>query len=394
MPSLCVTRAPEDLALLEAAGSPRYLSGAPVVSPGLTTAVAVRLRDRALAELDEGKPAAALVLARRGLATLMAAGCGRGLEAASLLIALAEIEQDLNRFADATATITAAIALLGAERGAGSVYPEPDRLMLWCLAHEHMAGLERRAGRFSLAAERLAAILDAVADAFGETSPAVVGAANALGLACKQAGDHEAAQAAYGRAMAALQGQADPDPLVEAQLLHNLAGLAHSRGDTDAGILLAERGLALRTGALGSAHPDIARDRNSLGALYHAAGRYVDAGHSYHCALAALEMFYGPDHFEVAMTYGNMAALHVDQGFFLTALSLGTQALRALEQALGPDAAETAIVVLNLAKAVAGLGRPAEAADLADRASRVLAGCFPAEHPQAAAALQVLTQLR
>jgi tetratricopeptide (TPR) repeat protein len=372
MPTLCVTRAPEDLALLEAAGSPRYLSGAPVVSPGLTTAVAVRLRDRALAELDEGKPAAALVLARRGLATLMAAGCGRGLEAASLLIALAEIEEDLNRFADATATITAAIALLGAERGAASVYPEPDRLMLWCLAHEQLAGLERRAGRFSLAAERLAAILDAVADAFGETSPAVVGAANALGLACKQAGNLEAAQAAYGRAMAALQGQANPDPLVEAQLLHNLAGLAHSRDDIEAGIMLAERGLALRTGALGSAHPDIARDRNSL---------------------AALEMFYGPDHFEVAMTYGNMAALHVDQGFFLTALSLGTQALRVLEQALGPDAAETAIVVLNLAKAVAGLGRPAEAADLADRASRVLAGCFPAEHPQAAAALQVLTQL-
>jgi tetratricopeptide (TPR) repeat protein len=194
--------------------------------------------------------------------------------------------------------------------------------------------------------------------------------------------------------MAALEGQDDPDPLVEAQLLHNLAGLAHSRGDTEAGIMLAERGLALRTGALGSAHPDVARDRNSLGALYHAAGRYVDAGHAYHCALAALEVFYGPDHFEVAMAYGNMAALHADQGFFLTAESLSTQALRVLEQALGPDAAETGIVVLNLAKAVAGLGRRAEAADLAERASRVLAGCFPAEHPQAAAALQALAQLR
>jgi tetratricopeptide (TPR) repeat protein len=394
MPSLCATRAPEDLALLEAASSPRYLSGAPVVSAGLTTTAAVRLRDRALAELDEGKPAAALVLARRGLATLVAAGCGRGLEAASLLIAVGEIEADLNRFADATATIAAAIALLRAERGAASGYPEPDRLMLWCLAEEHMAGLERRAGRFNLAAERLAAVLDGVADALGETSPAVVSAANALGLAYKQAGDLGAAQAAYGRAMAALQGQAHPDPLVEAQLLHNLAGLAHSRGDTEAGIMLAERGLALRTDALGSAHPDVARDRNSLGTLYHAVGRYVEAGHSYHGALAALELFYGPDHFEVAVTYGNMAALHADQGFFLTAQSLGLQALRMLEQALGPDAAETGIVVLNLAKAVAGLGRRAEATGLAERASRVLAGCFPAEHPQAAAALQALTQLR
>jgi tetratricopeptide (TPR) repeat protein len=380
MASLCETRAPEALALLEA-------------SPGFTTAAALLLRDRALTELDEGNPAAAFVLARRGLASLAAAGCGSGLDAASLLIALAEIEEDLNRFADATATITAAIGLLGDEWGAAYAHSDSDRLMLWCLAQERMAGLERRAGRFNLAAERMAAVLDAVADAFGETSPAVVSAANALGLACKQAGNLGAAQAAYGRAMAALQGQVDPEPLVEAQLLHNLAGLAHSRGDTEAGIMLAERGLALRTGALGSAHPDVARDRNSLGAIYHSSGRYVDAGHSYHCALATLEMFYGPDHFEVAMTYGNMAALHADQGFFLTAQSLGTQALRVLEQALGPDAPETGIVVLNLARAVAGLGRPAEAADLAERASRVLAGCLPGEHPQAAVALQALTQL-
>ena len=46
--------------------------------------------------------------------------------------------------------------------------------MLWCLGQERMAGLELRAGRSNLAAERLAAVLDAVADAFDETSPAVV----------------------------------------------------------------------------------------------------------------------------------------------------------------------------------------------------------------------------
>ncbi len=54
--------------------------------------------------------------------------------------------------------------------------------------------------------------------------------------------------------------------------------------------MLAERGLALRTDALGSAHPDVARDSQLARRPYHAAGRYVDAGHSYHCALAALEI--------------------------------------------------------------------------------------------------------
>ncbi len=76
----------------------------------------------------------------------------------------------------------------------------------------------------------------------------------------------------------ALDGLPDPDPLTRAGLLHNLGGLAHARGDAAAGIPLAEQGLALRVAALGEEHPDVGRDLNALGALYHLAGRYRDAG--------------------------------------------------------------------------------------------------------------------
>src|SRR5262249_21940351 len=76
------------------------------------------------------------------------------------------------------------------------------------------------------------------------------------------------------------------DRLTAAGLLHNLGGLAHSRGDAAMGIPLAERGWALRTDALGGGHPDVARDSNALGALYHLAGRYADADRAYRDALA------------------------------------------------------------------------------------------------------------
>jgi hypothetical protein len=104
---------------------------------------ALSLRDQALAALDGGDPSVALGIVRQGLACLGAAGLRGGADEAALLVALAEIEEALGRFSDARATIAAAIAILEdavAEDG------DDDSLMLWCQAHERLAGLERLAG--------------------------------------------------------------------------------------------------------------------------------------------------------------------------------------------------------------------------------------------------------
>ena len=191
---------------------------------------ALLARDRALAALEEGNPAAALAFACQGLAVLEAAGLSGGPDAAALLVTRAEIEEALGRFGDAAATAAAALAFLGdavAEGGA------EDCLLLWCQAQERLAGLERLAGDFDAAAARLSAAADRAAAAFGEASPAVVSAANALGVVYKYAADFDAAEGAYRRAMAAADGPADP--LIMAGLLHNLGGLAHSRGDFTGG---------------------------------------------------------------------------------------------------------------------------------------------------------------
>ena len=362
--------------------------GDPAVMP---TAAALGLRDQALAALDGGDPPQALALVRDGLTVLAGAGLAGGPDEAALLVAQAEIEEALDRFGDAAVTAGAAVALLGGETGPGD--GDHDTLLLWCQAQERQAGLERLAGDFGAAAARLGRVLDVAAGAFGEASQAVVSAANALGVVYKYAGDFAAAQAAYARAMAAADAVA-AGPLIRAGLLHNLGGLAHSRGDAAAGIPLAEEGLALRAGALGAAHPDVARDLNALGALYHLAGRYDDAGRAYRRALAVFEDCYGPGHFETAQACANLAAWHADQGQFAAGEATGRRALAILEALLGPGDAEVGLTVLNLAMAVAGQGRTAEAAALAGRAATILAARLPAGHPHRDAARQALARLR
>jgi len=360
-----------------------------VVASNRAAEKALALRDQALAALDGGDPRAALAIAGDGLAALEAAGLGGGADAAALFVALAEIEESLDQFGDAAVTITAAIAILGDVAAEGG---DDDILMLWCQAQERLAGLERLAGQFEVAAARLRAVLDR-ASSSGEASMAVVSAANALGVVYKYASDFDAAEVAYLRAMAALDGLADPDPLIRAGLLHNLGGLAHSRGNFTAGIPLAERGLALRTEGLGADHPDVARDLNALGALFHLAGRFDNAAQAYRRALAVFEDRYGPDHFEVAMTCANLAVLDGDQGHFAEAESLGRRSLRILEAVLGPQDAEVGLTLLNLGAVVAGQGRRAEAAALTTRAAVILTARLPRDHPHVVAAGEALERL-
>jgi tetratricopeptide (TPR) repeat protein len=375
-----------------AATGSETMDGEPAVLAGhRAVRAALALRDQALAELDGGNPEAGLVIAARGLAVLEAAGLAAGADAAAVLVAVAEIEECVGCFGDAAVTIGAAIAILDGGALDGG---DDDLLLLWCQAQERLAGLQRAAGNFDAARARLRAVLDRASAAFGEASMAVVSAANALGVAGKYAGDLAGAEAAYRRAMAAFDGLPGADPLIRAGLLHNLGGLAHSRGDTAAGIPAAEQGLALRTAVLGDGHPDVARDLNALGALYHLADRLGDAAAAYGRALQVFEYRYGPGHFEVAMTCANLAVLASDQGRWADAESLGRRSLRILQTVLGPDDSEVGLTLLNLGAAVAGQGRRAEAAALTARAVAILWTRLPAGHPHTAAARQALRSLR
>jgi tetratricopeptide (TPR) repeat protein len=359
--------------------------------PGQAVAAALTLRDQALCRLDGGDPAAAMESIRAGMDVLEGAGVAGGLDRAALLVAQAEIEECLDRFLEARRSIETAIALL--ECCPACERDDEDTVLLWCQAQERLAGLDRLAGRFEAASARLGVVLERAAATWGETSRAVVSAANALGVVYKYAAEFDAAQAAYQRALRALDAAADPDPLVRAGLLHNLGGLAHSRGDFEAGVPLAEQGLALRLDVLGEGHPDVARDLNALGSLYQLAGRLTDAEAACGRALSIFEDRLGSDHFEVAMACANLAALAGDQARYVEAERLGRRALCIFENVLGPADAEVGLTLLNLAVAVARQDRRGEAVRLAERAARSLADQLPPHHPYVVAARDMLSWL-
>jgi len=94
------------------------------------------------------------------------------------------------------------------------------------------------------------------------------------------------------------------------------------------------------------------------------------------------------------MTCANLAVLHADQEQFAAAEAVGRRALAILEAVLGPADAEVGLTMLNLATAVAGQGRQAEAAALAERATQVLTARLPTGHPHLDAARETLDHLR
>jgi tetratricopeptide (TPR) repeat protein len=343
-----------------------------------TTALAHR--DQALAELDRGDAERALAIASDALVLLETTGQGESLDSAALLVALAEIDESLGHFDVARVAAGRAAAILAA-----AFDPEDlDTFWLWCQAEERLAGLDRVGGDVDGAAARLVDLIDRAARILGPVSEAVVSAENALGMAHKYAGHFDDAEAAYGRALRALEASGRRDALAEAGLCHNLGGLAHSRGSPDTGIPHAEQGLALRIEAVGHDHPDTGRDLNALGALYHQAGRLDEARAAYGRALVIFEAAYGLDHFEVAMACANLAVLAGDEGNHMEAETLGLRSLGILETVLGPDDAEVGLTLHNLGVAVAALGRAREAASLFERANRTLAAALPEGHPHLA----------
>ncbi len=66
---------------------------------------------------------------------------------------------------------------------------------------------------------------------------------------------------------------------------------------------------ALREGALGPEHPDVAQSLNNLAALYDDQGRYAEAEPLYQRSLAIWEKALGPAHPHVATSLENYAAL-------------------------------------------------------------------------------------
>jgi len=98
-----------------------------------------------------------------------------------------------------------------------------------------------------------------------------------------------------------------------------MADLATARLDSMTGVFTQiewsyQRALAADEKALGSKHPDVARDLNNLATLYAAAGRYLEAEPLMRRALAIDGQHFGQSHLKVAGDLFGLAEVYTKLG--------------------------------------------------------------------------------
>jgi tetratricopeptide (TPR) repeat protein len=314
-------------------------------------AAAVAAHDRALAELAAGRVASAREAESRALELLRSVFGPTAPDVANVLLGAVQIEQ-------AAGDLKAARALAADAVHAAHTWQldDADLVGLRFQADVTLATLDQALGDLDAAETRL---LDALGEARGVAGAerSVLLLSNALGVTYKFAGRLDDAQRCYDEVYDVLQSSPAPDPADLAGLFHNLAGLAHSRGDAASGILWAERGIAHRSTLGSAAELDLARDYGGLGALHHLAGHVEEAREAYDKALRGTIGTLGADHHEVAVVLANQAALEADVGDAAAAIELYRRALALLIAALGADHAEVRFVRDNLRVLVAAQAR-------------------------------------
>jgi CHAT domain-containing protein/Tfp pilus assembly protein PilF len=128
----------------------------------------------------------------------------------------------------------------------------------------------------------------------------------------------------------------------------------------------------------GEFHPVYADGLGSLGTIYQALNRSVEAEQLFKRALLIKEKALGSNHLEVADAIHDLAELYRKQGRLSEAEPLYQRALSILEKALGPEHTSLGIVLGHLAEVYDAQGRHAEAEPLAKRSRATREGAASA----------------
>lgn len=243
----------------------------------------------------------------------------------------------------------------------------------------------RRAGDWPRAAEAHRAALHLAEAVHGEAVSTAVMAQN-LAMTYKYTGRFDEAEALYRRALATCEA-AGEEALV-AVICHNLGGLAHARGDHEAGIPWARRSLRLRADL--NDPIGLASDQGALAGLLIGAGQLREAAALLHAARATFAERLGEDDREVAVVDGNLAAIALQCGQLEEAERRGRSALAGEERAFGPCSPELAVTLTTLGTVRRQQGDRPEAAALHRRALAVLTPAVEPAHPLLATILENL----
>ena len=271
---------------------------------------------------------------------------------------------------------------------------DTELMALWVDIEISLARISSTQGDFEQAEARLAHALIVAGRVLAPGEHSVLSIHNMRGVTAKHTGRFDDAAAHYARLRAVLDVEPVADEQGLAVLLHNLGGLAHSRGQFAEGLAYAQRGLKLRIGVVGEHHPDVARDLNAIGALLHDAGDPQAAEAVYRRALHIFENTLGIDHYEVGMACANLAVTIAAARDAAAARHFYERGLRILQSALSGTHPDVALVQHNLAALMAGLGDFDAADMLLAQAEMAMTASLAAEHPRLVDLRAMKTELR
>ncbi|MDH5552373.1 MAG: tetratricopeptide repeat protein [Nitrosomonas sp.] len=138
--------------------------------------------------------------------------------------------------------------------------------------------------------------------------------------------------------------------------LADLADLTHSLGEYEKAIQYYEQALANDIKSFGEDHPNVAINRNNLGAAWDSLGQYKKAIGYYEQALASDLKTYGEDHSGVAIDRNNLGMAWHALGEYKKAIVYLEQALASDLKTFGEDDPQVATYRNNLAGAWYALG--------------------------------------
>ncbi|MEU7141629.1 tetratricopeptide repeat protein [Nocardia sp. NPDC046473] len=308
---------------------------------------------------------------RRALRLARAASSGPTLLDAEAALTVAGIELDRAEYPAATAHLADAARWL-------EQIPETaerDRLLARVLVA--LADCHRRTGDYWQAEHALGRARP-LAEAAGGALPAAV--LTQLGITAKELGAFDRAAQQYAR-LRQLYDETGATPAEFAALSHNLAGLAHARGDYLDAETHARRAVDTRRSGSHTNPVDLAQDLAVLAAALAGQDRHEEARTLLHEALAICRAARPPRQYEIAVQLHNLAAIEQTLGDTDTAERHYRQALTIKERLLGSEHPEIALLTNNLATLLHQQERHAEAVAYQHRALSIATRTFAPEHP-------------
>ncbi len=163
--------------------------------------------------------------------------------------------------------------------------------------------------------------------------------------------------------------------------LSDLADLSHSLGEYKKAIKYHELALANDLKLFGEGHPNVAINRNNLGAAWDSLGQYKNAIDYYEQALASDLKTYGEDHPDVAIDRNNLGMAWYALGEYKKAIAYLAQALASDLKAYGEDDPQVATYRNNLGSAWYALGEYKKANAYLEQALAGFEKVLGANHP-------------